>query len=172
MIIWLNGSFGVGKSETAKALQKKLNRSHIYDPEQVGYFLWDNFPQEFRKGDFQDISLWRSVNFEVLKYLYRNYDGHIIVPMTIVCRQYEAEIIGRLSEEGVKLRHFILMASKDIIRKRLSGRGEEAHSWPEQQIGRCLRAFENDIKCECIATDTLTVEETADIILQKIDSGI
>jgi len=91
MIIWINGSFGVGKSETANILNKMLSQSHIYDPEQVGYFLWDNFPQEMRrKGDFQDIIIWRRINYEIIKYMYDFFDGDIIIPMTLVSEKIAA----------------------------------------------------------------------------------
>ena len=63
MIIWLNGCFGVGKTATANRLYDLIENSHIYDPEQVGAFLWDNFPPPLKyKGDFQDIELWRTFN--------------------------------------------------------------------------------------------------------------
>ena len=35
MIIWINGCFGVGKTETANRLGEMIENSHIYDPEQV-----------------------------------------------------------------------------------------------------------------------------------------
>ncbi len=38
MIIWLNGSFGSGKSTIATRLNNILNKSIIYDPEIIGTF--------------------------------------------------------------------------------------------------------------------------------------
>lgn len=55
MIIWLNGSFGVGKTMVATNLNKNLNRSIIYDSELIGTFLMDNLP--IKKNDFQDYEL-------------------------------------------------------------------------------------------------------------------
>ncbi|MDR3598044.1 hypothetical protein [Clostridium sp.] len=46
MIIWINGAFGSGKSTIAELLHSKIELSHIYDSEQVGYFLGDSFPTE------------------------------------------------------------------------------------------------------------------------------
>ena len=40
MIIWLNGSFGVGKTTIAENLKEKMTNSIIYDPEKVGMFLY------------------------------------------------------------------------------------------------------------------------------------
>lgn len=56
MIVWLNGCYGVGKSQVASILRSRMAHAHVYDPEQVGYFLWDQFPEGMRRtGDFQDM---------------------------------------------------------------------------------------------------------------------
>ena len=168
MIIWLNGCFGVGKTTTANILQSLVENSHVYDPEQVGYFLWDNFPEVLkRKGDFQDIELWRKFNFECIEYMYNNFDGHIIIPMTIVNPKYYYEIIGKLQNNGVKIHHFILSATKESIKERLIGRGEKNNSWAEQQIDRCLDAFNNEISGELVDTTNLTVNEAARFVFEK-----
>lgn len=169
MIIWINGSFGVGKTETANALHEILPKSHIYDPEQVGYFLWDNFPDEMkRKGDFQDIDIWRSINYDVIKHISHNFDGYIIIPMTIVDPRYYRQIIGRLISDDIKVYHFILTAPKDTVTQRLKNRGEQDNSWAEQQIEKCLKAFENDIHGIKIDTDLISIADTAKLIVNNI----
>lgn len=167
MIIWLNGCFGVGKTATATMLHKFIANSHIYDPEQVGAFLWDNFPEPLkRKGDFQDIELWRKINCEYIEYMYRNFDGHIIIPMTIVNSNYYQEIIGKLQEKGIEIRHYILLASKDVVIERLIHRGEEKESWAEKQIDRCIAAFDNDICGNKIDTNRMSVPKVAEFIFR------
>lgn len=37
--VWLNGSFGVGKTQTAFALRRRLPGSFVCDPEQLGFGL-------------------------------------------------------------------------------------------------------------------------------------
>ena len=169
MIIWINGSFGVGKTTTAKLLQNKLEKAHIYDPEQVGYFLWDNFPPEMaRQGDFQDMAIWRSINYQVIKHLYATYDGDIIIPMTLANRQYYDEIISRLEQDGILVRHFILTASKKRIVSRLRVRGDESGCWAEQQVERCLAAYEHDIPGIALNTDEMDAETVANCILKML----
>ena len=168
MIIWLNGCFGVGKTATAAMLHKLIVNSHIYDPEQVGAFLWENFPEPLkRKGDFQDIELWRKINYEYIEYMYRNFDGHIIIPMTIVNSNYYQEIIGKLQEKGIEIRHYILLASKDVVIERLIHRGEEKESWAEKQIDRCFAAFDNDISGYKIDTNRMSVKQVAESIFRE-----
>lgn len=166
MIIWLNGAFGVGKTTVARCICEKLLGAFLYDPENVGGFLWDNFPPELsRVGDFQDLTLWRSINYDVLFYLSKSYAGHLVVPMTVTNADYAAQIIGRLREDGVDLRHFILEAPEHIILQRLCKRGEVPGSWPERQLERCQRAFAGAMDGIPIATAERTVEEIAEEIL-------
>ena len=39
MIIWLNGAFGAGKTQTAYELHRRLPGSYVYDPENAGFFM-------------------------------------------------------------------------------------------------------------------------------------
>ncbi len=169
MIIWINGSFGVGKSETSRILHEILPNSHIYDPEQVGYFLWDNFPNSMkRQGDFQDIVIWRSINYEIIKHLAETYQGDLIIPMTMVNAIYYNEIVGRLKRDGIDVKHFILTAPRETIIKRLIQRGDGENSWAEQQIDRCLTAYEKDITGIKVDTSDRDARMAAEYILELL----
>lgn len=169
MIIWLNGAFGSGKSSVAESICKKLNTAHLYDPEQIGYFLWDSFPEEMkRKGNFQHIPIWREFNYKILKYMDINYEGIIVVPMTIYIKQYYDEIIEQLRKEHVEVRHFILSASKQTIIDRLLKRGENKDCWAAQHIDICLKAFDNSISKEKVDTEFKKIDEIADEIIRKL----
>ena len=166
MIIWINGAFGSGKSSVAEKINKKICKSFIYDPEQVGYFLWDNFPDEMkRKGNFQHIQIWREFNHKILKYINDNFNGTIIIPMTIYIKQYYDEITGTLLNDGVVIRHFILSASKQTIINRLLQRGDTADGWSAQHIDKCLNAFDTDISGEKIDTEHCNADEVASQII-------
>lgn len=66
---------------------------------------------------------------------------------------YYQEIIGKLQEKGIEIRHYILLASKDVVIEHLIHRGEEKESWAEKQIDRCIAAFDNDISGNKIDTN-------------------
>lgn len=159
MIIWINGAFGSGKTQTAHELQRRIHNSFIYDPENVGYFIRKNIPSEIMKNDFQDYPMWREMNYAMLKEMYDHYDGTIIVPMTIVNPQYFHEIVGKLRNDGVVVNHFSLIATKEVLYTRLRSRGEGRKSWAAHQIERCIEGLTNSI-FEChIDTNNMTVEE-------------
>lgn len=39
MIIWINGAFGSGKTQTSYELQRRIPNSVVYDPEKIGFLL-------------------------------------------------------------------------------------------------------------------------------------
>ncbi|WP_340004604.1 AAA family ATPase [Paenibacillus sp. FSL K6-0276] len=169
MIIWINGAFGAGKTETAYELHRRLPNSFVYDPENVGYYIRANIPDVMTKGDFQDHYLWREFNHSMLKYIASEYSGTIIVPMTIVNPDYWMEIAGKLIKEGLEVHHFTLCASRETLLKRLSGRGEGNDSWTVQQIDRCITGLNKDVFKDHLDTNNLTTLEVVEAIALKLD---
>ena len=167
MIIWLNGAFGAGKTTAAFELCRRLPDSFVYDPENVGFFLRKNMPPVCHTPDFQDMPLWRSFNFQLLKELHAHYNGPVIVPMTLVSPAYHQEILGRLADEDVPVSHIILSARRETIHKRLKKRslgrlGSE--SFAVEAIGRCQDFFDRHEAGSKIMTDGLSVSEVVEEI--------
>lgn len=165
MIIWINGCFGVGKTTIANRLKEKIDNSIIYDPENVGTFLFNTLP--VKEDDFQDYKLWRKINYELLKNLNTKFKA-IIVPMTITNIQYYDEIIGRLERDGVNIKHVILTANKENIISRLNIRGNSTE-WAYRQVDRCVTAFQEDyIKGSRIDTNNKNTDEVCNWIFELI----
>ncbi|MFD0693127.1 hypothetical protein ACFQZT_03390 [Paenibacillus sp. GCM10027628] len=112
MIIWINGAFGSGKTQTSFELYRRIPNSFVYDPEHAGYFIRKNIPKELSGGDFQNYPMWREFNYQMLAYISKEFKGTIIVPMTVVDPLYFDEIVGRLRNNNVTVHHFTLWASK------------------------------------------------------------
>ena len=165
MIIWINGSFGVGKTTVAEKLKEKIDKSIIYDPEKIGMFLLNTLPT--KENDFQDYKLWRTINYEMLKNLYNQFEV-IIVPMTITNLQYYDEIVERLERDGINIKHFILIASKENIISRLNARGNSTE-WAYMQVDRCDKAFKDDyLKWQKIDTNNKSVGEVCNNLIKLI----
>ncbi|MCI9434146.1 MAG: AAA family ATPase [Bacilli bacterium] len=162
MIIWINGSFGVGKTTIAETLKTKIASSIMYDPEKIGEFLFNIMPE--KKDDFQDYELWRILNFEILKNLSKSYHT-IIVPMTITNKTYYDEIIGNLRNNNIVVKDFILTATKNKIIERLDKR-ENSTEWAYEQVDRCIDVFDKNFEGYKINTNNDTVE---DISLKILD---
>ena len=167
MIIWLNGAFGSGKTTCAFELHRRLPNSFVYDPENIGYFIRNNIPGEIHKSDFQNHGQWRLFNYEMLKYISTEYLGTIIVPMTINNYQYYEEIIQRLIDDGIILKHYILYANKETILRRLSKRLGRGNTWAKSQNARCIDAFDTEITEEKIITDNRSIDYVVEEIAKR-----
>lgn len=166
MIVWINGSFGSGKTTIAEKLKDIITNSIIYDPEEVGEFLLKIMPTKL--SDFQDYDLWRTLNFEILKDLSKSKNV-VIVPMTITNKIYYDEIVGRLRNEDVIVKDFILIAKWEVIVERLGRRGNSTE-WTYEQVDRCVKAFEGDFGGVKIYTNDKDVLEVVSEILKFINN--
>lgn len=164
MIIWINGAFGSGKSQTAFELNRRIHNSFVYDPEKIGFFIRKNIPKDLNRGDFQDYPIWREFNFSMLKYIVEKHEGIIIVPMTIVNPEYFREVIGKLRDDEIEVNHFVLTCSKETLLKRLRSRCEWGNSWAASQIDRCIKGLSDEIFKDHINTESLSIEEVAEQI--------
>ncbi|WP_315122103.1 AAA family ATPase [uncultured Clostridium sp.] len=162
MIIWINGAFGSGKSQTAFELHRRIPNSFVYDPEKTGFFISKNIPKDLKSNDFQDYPMWREFNFSMLKYIAQEYEGTVIIPMTIVNPQYFKEIVEKLRNDGIEVKHFVLSSSKETLLKRLRSRGEGKNSWAAKQIDRCIEGLSNEIFKQHIDTENLSIQDVAE----------
>jgi hypothetical protein len=164
MIVWINGAFGSGKTQTAFELNRRIPNSFVYDPENLGFFLSKNIPSSIRKDDFQDCEMWRELNFPIIKYIEHKYDGVLIIPMTLVNSQYFNEIVGELRNHGVDVRHYALMASKETLIQRLKSRGDGINSWAAKQVDRCINGLTNEIFKQHIDTENMSIDDVVEKI--------
>ncbi|WP_082451919.1 AAA family ATPase [Paenibacillus ihuae] len=169
MIIWINGAFGSGKTQTAAELNRKIANSFVFDPENAGEYISKNLPEGMLKNDFQDYPLWREINYAMLKHIDSEYNGTIIVPMTIVEPAYLMELTGRLQNEGIVVHHFTLCASRETLLRRLRSRGEREDSWAAQQIDRCLSGLQQALFRRHLDTDSLSLEEVSESVLSLLE---
>ncbi len=166
MVIWINGAFGSGKTQTANEICRRLEGAFLYDPENAGYFLRKNEPLALQAENFQDEPLWREINFHLLRRIATEYDGTVVVPMTLICAEYYHQIISALRQEGIQVFHVVLSASRKVLLHRLHSRLEGRNSWAAHQIEGCMAAFENPLFEHKINTDTLTIPEVAERVAQ------
>ncbi|WP_327132069.1 AAA family ATPase [Streptomyces sp. NBC_01343] len=164
MIVWINGPFGGGKTQTAYALHRRLPGSVVCDPEHVGFGLHRMMPPALR-GDFQDLPAWRQGVFEVLELAAERHAGPVLVPMTVTEPRYFAETVGRLRAAGHDVRHFALMAERATVLRRLRerglGRGLKRESFAVARLDGCLEALRGPEFADHLVTDHLTVSQVA-----------
>ncbi|MFC0106978.1 AAA family ATPase [Kibdelosporangium aridum] len=173
MLIWINGPFGGGKTQTAYEIHRRLPGSVVCDPEHVGFGLHRMTPRALRQ-DFQDMPAWRQGVLEVLDLVLTKHDGPVIAPMTLIEPRYFDEIIGRLRDSGHDVRHFALLADKSTVMRRLSGRGlglvtgREAslrrEAFAVAKLGACLERLTTPEFAEHVWTDSRSISQVAEHI--------
>lgn len=177
MLVWINGPFGGGKTQTAHELQRRLPESLVCDPERVGFGLHGMMPPALRR-DFQDLYAWRSGVREVLDLVLQQHKGVVIAPMTVIEPTYLREIVGGLRDRGHPVRHYTLLAERETVLKRLRERGlgqvllavgrQDAQlrreSFAVSMLDRCLQRLPDPFFAEHLHTDHLTVSEVAESI--------
>ena len=177
MLLWINGPFGGGKTQTAAELHRRLPGSVICDPEDVGFGLHRMMPAALR-SDFQDLRAWRQGVYEVLDLAVSKHDGTVIVPMTMIEPGYFRETVGRLRDRGRNVRHFSLLADRDTVLRRLRQRsvvhsalflgGKDTpvfrESFAVSKLDLCLERLAGQEFATQLRTDRMTVPQVAEQI--------
>ena len=178
-IVWINGPFGGGKTQTAHELRRRLPGSVICDPEHLGFGLHRALPPDLR-GDFQDLVSWRRGTVEVLDLAARSRTGAVLVPMTVVEPDYFAETVGRLRELGHRVHHVALLADAAVVRRRLRERGLgrvvqalagdaaalRRESFALAHLDRCLDGLAGPAFATQIRTDDIGIAQVADRVAE------
>jgi hypothetical protein len=166
-VIWINGSFGVGKTTAARTLVERLGDAFLLDPEMIGLALHDHLvPPSLYPGDFQDLPLWRSFTRDAVAGAAESYDGYVVVPMTIARADYFDETVGAVSRR-VRVDHFTLTASKETILRRASGR-DEPDEWARQMVDRIVPALGHPRLATHIDAETQSAQDVVDDILRRL----
>jgi hypothetical protein len=105
VIIWINGAFGVGKTSVAQRLIEIWPDGILFDLELLGRFIRRTVPA-VAEVDYADVPLWRDMVVQLARGLDYQYDGPVVVPMSVWNREVHAELIGGLLSSGVVVKHF------------------------------------------------------------------
>ncbi|MBQ7872331.1 MAG: AAA family ATPase, partial [Oscillospiraceae bacterium] len=124
MIIWLSGAYGVGKSTLAEALAEQIENALIFDAEEVGNAVRENYPDAPYGYIFEDYPLWAEFCYQLLKDVHSKFHKNILVPMTLVRPASYDNILRRLEQDGIEVQLIVLEASWQSIHDRILARGE------------------------------------------------
>jgi hypothetical protein len=120
MIVWLNGTHGAGKTTTSALLQPLLPDSRVFDAEKVGVTLMDISPGLPETDNFQHWPPWRPLVVETARRVLDYTGGTLVIPMTVLVEQYWREISAGLAQYDIPVRHFVLHADQDTLRRRIA----------------------------------------------------
>jgi hypothetical protein len=121
VIVWLNGTHGAGKTTTSAFVQQLIPDSRVFDAEKVGETLMDIRPGLPQTDNFQHWPPWRPLVVETARRILDYTGGTLVMPMTVLVEQYWREISDGLASHAIPVRHFVLHADQDTLRRRIEG---------------------------------------------------
>ena len=128
VIIWLNGTFGAGKTTTGMRLAGRLANARLFDPEEVGYLLMRTLEDhEFR--DFQDLAPWRELVPVFTEKIALFTGQHLIAVQTVLREEYWQELTAGF--ERTRAGHLPRAAAR---RLRRSGRTDQRRRSPGSRL--------------------------------------
>ena len=166
MIIWISGPYGVGKSTLADAIAAKMNNALIFDAEEVGNAVRENYPDCPYGYIFEDYPLWGEFCYRLLKDIHETFHKDILVPMTLL-RRRSYSIIEKLLCDGIDARLVVLEASYQTVHDRILARGEEEDCWCMENI-ELARAGCEALPGIHVQTDRKTVDELCSEVMNQI----
>jgi AAA domain len=119
MIVWLNGTHGVGKTTTGALVQQLLPEARVFDAEKVGETLMSITPGLPETDNFQDWPPWRALVVETARRVLSYTGGILVMPMTVLVEEYWREISSGFAHHAIPIRHFVLHADQDTLRARI-----------------------------------------------------
>jgi broad-specificity NMP kinase len=122
-VIWLNGTFGIGKTTTARLLVKHISGARVFDPEEVGCLLRHVMVHE-SVDDFQDWPLWRTLVVVTMVEIMNHTGSTLVVPMTVLRPDYAEEIFTGLTRRGKHVTHVLLHADDATLQQRIENSDE------------------------------------------------
>lgn len=120
MIVWLNGTFGAGKTTTARLVADLSPDLRLFDPESVGFMLRPNLA-DHPVRDFRDWPSWRILTPIVADEMVRFSRQSLVAPQTVLEEPYWNELVTGLSDRGHQVLHVLLDADEPALRARIEG---------------------------------------------------
>ena len=170
MIVWLNGTHGAGKTTTAALVQPLLPDSRVLDAEKVGGTLMDITPGLPATDNLQHWPPWRQLVVETARRVLDYTGGTLVMPMTVLVESYWREISAGLSQHAIPVRHFVLHADQDTLRRRI----EKEHRVPSPFRLKYLQPYAEaastwlHAEAEVIDTTHLTPDQAALLIAEAV----
>jgi chloramphenicol 3-O-phosphotransferase len=136
VIIWLNGTFGAGKTTTARKLAGMLANGRYFDLELVGDRLMTALSDhEFK--DYQDLAPWREL-VPVFTEKIAGFTGqHLISDQTVLREDYWRELSRSFGQARLDVFHVLLHVDSDALAARI--RSDEVYpgacQWRLDHIG-------------------------------------
>jgi cytidylate kinase len=167
-IIWLDGTFGVGKTTVSRALNKRLPQFKILDSDEYYQTLTEKKPYAFAFGGTLPQN-----NKYFISYFRKNIDEEIangttnlIIVMAVTFEESRKELLSYFEDKDVDITHIILQAGTDVLHERIMNDEQRNKDWTLQYMEWNLKFLElHYLEAVRIDTDNMMPEDVADAIV-------
>jgi len=172
VIIWVNGTFGAGKTTTATRLVEMSKELRLFDPEWVGYLVRFHL-SDHEFTDFQQLPPWRALVPPVADEIARYTGQHLVAVQSVLDEGYWDEITTGLIGLGHPVYHVLLDADESTLHTRIDADedGVEIRKWRHEHVGPYLAARPWPLAAADLVIDTTGVDASsaAAKILAEVD---
>ncbi len=172
MVIWLSGAYGVGKSAVAKELCKIIPNALVFDAEEVGNAVRENYPDCPYGYIFEDYPLWAEFCYRLIGDIHDKFHKNILVDMTLVRESSRRQILDKLRADGIEVHYFVLTACRQVIHDRILARGEDEGCWCMENLDMAMElsvAIPGSIP---IDTDGIPADLVAKSVIRYCEAGL
>ena len=159
----LNGPNGVGKTQAAFELHRRLPGSFVCDPAHLSTGLRRMLPQGMG-SNARVRALWRHGVSDVLAMVLDGRDGPVIVAKAVFDPEALKAIIDPLRAAGHEVHHVTLLASRDVVLRRMRSRLESPRGFAGRRVDQVLDALQAPEFARHLRTDGMSIGAVADDI--------
>ena len=117
--------------------------------------------------DFQYYPEWIEWNFQIIEKIYMEYDGDIIIPMTIYEGPAYDLLINKLKNFELSFLHVQLEVDKVEVIARIQERNEELIQWAESKLDQIITNLKKIPREDNISNMSISPNEVADLIIKR-----
>jgi hypothetical protein len=170
MIIWLNGTYGAGKTTTASPLAEALP-ARIFDSEHIGHLLLPVIG-DIPCTDFKEWRPWRTLTVAAAREIIAFTGDPLVIPQTVLQRQYWTELTEGFAEADIPVHAFTLHTDRATWAARVEADTVEAgaRDWRLAHRDAYEQALTAWMARETTVVDTtdLTPEAVAERLIEQI----
>lgn len=171
MIIWIDGTYGVGKTKVAERLYEKLKDNKLELVNSDFYYI-DIIPKIAIYGGGttpQDNELFLSKFKKIIEQKLKEEKKTVIIDMAITKEKCKKILFDDFKDKYNNIFHFILNASNDNLRKRINNDKKRDKSFAQEHMKENICFLRNNFEDDIwIDTDNKSVDEVVEEIIRYI----
>ena len=170
-MVWINGTFGAGKTTTGTLLARRDDRLRVFDPEWVGYLLSNNLA-DHEVSDFQHYASWRRLVPVVADEVARFTGQSLVVIQSVLDVDYWAELTAGVAALGHEVLHVVVESDVATMRQRIEADEVErgARQWRLDHLADYAEARAWLVSAADVVVDSsrLTPDEVTDRVWEVV----